>query len=541
MAVVATGNKLQIGQVLLDRGVITSDQIDVALEEQRMGGNNRLLGEILVDFGYCEEDQIASALAESYGVPYAQVNPKICDRHVTEVLPQKFLEEHAVLPLFKVNNVLTVALGEPSDVFLIDEINRLSGCQVQIVCATVKEIKATLGTYMPASNVFAIGDIIEDTSLDGFSLIETATEDSGDLEDTVSSKLNRKVKCDELISFTTQLSAMLDSGVVLSEALDVMSDQCNPGLFKQVLEDISMRITSGESFSSALSKYPKVFGTMFISMVCASEASGKMSGTLEVLSGYLTADAETRNRVKGTMIYPFVMLLMSIAAVVSLMFFVLPRFTSIYHANGASLPKLTQVLVSFSMFLCDAKIMTIAMTLMIACGFGIYYWRQTAGGQKAIDWIQIHLPIFGGMFIDSVLTRSMRIMSTMIKSGVSLADTLEVMKTSSGNYYFNRLWSVTDTKIRDGYQLSDSILLAPYSELVDTGIIRMFRAGEKSGQFADVCDKVSLFCEKKLQVSIRTATSLIEPVIIIIMGGVIGTIAIALLVPVFRISSVMSH
>ena len=360
-------------------------------------------------------------------------------------------------------------------------------------------------------------------------------------EDASLGSLNHKVKSDELISFATQLSVMMDSGVVLSDALDAISGQCNPGNFRLVLEDIATRITSGESFSGALAKYPKVFGTMFISMVCASEASGKMSEMLDVLSGYLTADAETRKRVKGAMIYPLVMLLMSVAATASVMFFVLPKFASIYNAKGASLPKLTQVLVNFSTVLGDARIMTIVMTVMIAGGFGIYYWRQTVSGQKTMDWLQVHLPIFGGMFIDSVLTRSMRIMSTMIKTGVSLLDTLEVMKMSCGNYYFNRLWSVTDMKIRDGYQLSDSILLSPYSHLVAPGIIQMLRAGEKSGHLAEVCDKVSSFYEKKLQISIKTATSLIEPIMIIIMGGIIGTIAIALLLPVFRISSVMSH
>lgn len=360
-------------------------------------------------------------------------------------------------------------------------------------------------------------------------------------EDAVSKRLNRKVNSDELISFATQLSVMLDSGVVLSDALEAISGQCNPGNFKLILEDVADRITGGDSFSGALEKYPNVFGTMFISMVHASEISGKMSEMLTVLSGYLTADEETRKRVKGAMIYPIVMLLMSIAATGSLMFFVLPKFASIYDAKGAALPKLTQVLVNFSRVLGNAQIMTIAMTIMILGGFGFYYWRQTIPGQKTMDWFQVHLPVFGGMFIDSVLTRSMRIMSTMINTGVSLLDTLEVMKMSSGNYYFNRLWSVTDMKIRDGYQLSDSILLSPYSDLIAPGIIQMLRAGEKSGHLADVCDKVSLFYEKKLQVSIKTATSLIEPIMIVIMGGIIGTIAIALLLPVFRISSVMAH
>ena len=183
MPPIATQPKLQIGQVLLERGLVTEDHIQQALDEQKQNGRSKLLGEVLVDLGICTENQVSSALAEVYGVPYAQITPKICDPAVIELLQREFLEEHNVLPLFKVNDVLTVALSEPSNVFLIDDIERLSNCKVQVVCATVKDIKATLQTYMPAANVFVIDDIIEDTSLDDFSLIETVTEDITDLEE----------------------------------------------------------------------------------------------------------------------------------------------------------------------------------------------------------------------------------------------------------------------------------------------------------------------------------------------------------------------
>ena len=123
-------------------------------------------------------------------------------------------------------------------------------------------------------------------------------------------------------------------------------------------------------------------------------------------------------------------------------------------------------------------------------------------------------------------------MATMVNTGVSLLDALDVMKLSCENYYFRHLWAAADARIRDGYQLSEAILLAPYSELIAPGIIQMLKAGEKSGQLGRVCDKVSIFYEKKLQNSIRTATALIEPLMITVMGGVIGTIAIALLLPV---------
>jgi len=183
MSQIAVENKMQLGQLLLARGIVTAEQIEKALAEQKDKGHRKLLGELLVEMGYCTENQIASALAQGYGVPYAQVTPKICDPKVIEILPREFLEEYIVLPLFKVNNVLTIAVSEPTNVFLIDEIERISGCKVQIVCSTSKDIKATLQTYLPAANVFVIDDIIDEEGLEEFALIENITQDISNLEE----------------------------------------------------------------------------------------------------------------------------------------------------------------------------------------------------------------------------------------------------------------------------------------------------------------------------------------------------------------------
>ena len=183
MSQIAVENKMQLGQLLLARGIVTAEQVDKALAEQKDKGHRKLLGELLVEMDYCTENQIASALAQGYGVPYAQVTPKICDPKVIEILPREFLEEYIVLPLFKVHNVLTVAVSEPTNVFLIDEIERISGCKVQIVCSTSKDIKATLQTYLPAANVFVIDDIIDEEGLEEFALIENITQDISNLEE----------------------------------------------------------------------------------------------------------------------------------------------------------------------------------------------------------------------------------------------------------------------------------------------------------------------------------------------------------------------
>lgn len=183
MSEVAAEKKLQLGQLLQSREIVTAQQIENALSVQKQTGHQKLLGEVLVELGYCTENQIASALAEAYDLPYAQITPKICDPAVVELLPRDFLEEHVILPLFKVDDTLTVAMSEPSNVFLIDEIQRLSNCKVQIVCATIKDIHATLQIYMPDANVFVIDDIIDETDLDDFAMIERITEDISDLEE----------------------------------------------------------------------------------------------------------------------------------------------------------------------------------------------------------------------------------------------------------------------------------------------------------------------------------------------------------------------
>ena len=362
-----------------------------------------------------------------------------------------------------------------------------------------------------------------------------------DEADEMPSLYKARVKQTELILFTTQLSVMLDSGVVLSDAMDAIAEQAENGSFKMIIADIAEKVKGGENFSQALAGYPKAFNEMFVSMVKASEASGKMAEMLNVLSGYLTFESEIRKRIKGALTYPFIMALMAIAATGTLMFFVLPRFMKIYETRGAALPKLTQVIVSFSKLLGNLPAMTGLLTMVVLISFGLYYWAQTLWGRRVIDYFKIRTPVLGTMFIDTVVTRSMRIMATMINTGVNLLDSIQVIQGACRNYYFQRLWAGVDAKIRDGYQLSESILISPGSEFIAPGIIQMLRAGEKSGKLGKVCDKISIFYEKKLEASIRSVMILIEPIMITIMGCIIGTIAIALLLPVFRISNVIAH
>ncbi|MEN6578130.1 MAG: type II secretion system F family protein, partial [Phycisphaerales bacterium] len=269
-----------------------------------------------------------------------------------------------------------------------------------------------------------------------------------------------RAKSGDLILFTTQLAVMLDSGVILSDALDAIAEQAADARFKAAILDLSERVKGGDTFSKALACYPNTFSTMFISMVRASEASGKMVEMLTVLTQYLNFETDTRKQIKSALTYPIIMVLMAISATGTLMFFVLPRFMRIYESRGASLPKLTQVLVGVSRIIGNFEIMTGILTTLIVGGAALWYWARTAHGRRVLDGIKIHTPVLGTMFVDMVVTRSMRIMATMVNTGVRLLDAIRVIQGVVDNYHFQKLWEQVDEKIQDGYQLSESILIA---------------------------------------------------------------------------------
>jgi type IV pilus assembly protein PilB len=179
---IATLERKPLGQLLLSRGIVTTEHLERALEEQKRSNHQKLLGEVLIELRFCSEDQIIEALAEAYGVPYARVSPKVADPKVIGLLPKEFLDKHSVLPLYLVQGVLTVAVPEPANVFLIEEIERLAGYPVQVVAATQHDIRATIQAYLPSENVFVIDEIMDDVKPEEFALIERQVEDISNLE-----------------------------------------------------------------------------------------------------------------------------------------------------------------------------------------------------------------------------------------------------------------------------------------------------------------------------------------------------------------------
>ena len=182
MIATATRRKA-LGQVLVASGLITQEALDALLEAQSRSPTRRLLGEMLIEQGLVSEEQLCEALAECSNVPYAKVCPKICDPRIIEVLPREFIEKHTVLPMFLVKGVLTVAMAEPSNLFLVEEIKHLTGHSVQVVASTARDIAGTMQAHLPSAQVFVIDDFIDDVNPDDFSLVETRAEDIGNLQE----------------------------------------------------------------------------------------------------------------------------------------------------------------------------------------------------------------------------------------------------------------------------------------------------------------------------------------------------------------------
>ncbi|MCY2931980.1 MAG: type II secretion system F family protein [Planctomycetota bacterium] len=343
------------------------------------------------------------------------------------------------------------------------------------------------------------------------------------------------VKRDDVIFFATQLAVMVDTGVPLTDALEAIGSQSpNLGL-RALVKELAEDVRGGVEFSVALEKYPHIFNNLFVALVKASEASGTMGRMLQRVSEYLEEQHKIRRKVIGAMTYPLCMLGFCILVVVGILVFIMPRFEKIYASKGSALPVPTQILMAVSHTLTNYWYAVLGG--VIAAAAGAFWYLRTPAGQILMDQVRIRLPLLGKMYRKACLARSLRTMATMTTSGVPVLDGLEITARVSGNHFYSRMWLELAEGVREGQSLSGQLFS---QTLVPATVSQMIDAGERTGRMAMVMDRVAKFCEDDLRNSIESLTSLIEPAMIIIMGGVIGGIAMALLLPVFSISKVMA-
>ena len=395
-------------------------------------------------------------------------------------------------------------------------------------------------TGQSTAGTLAANDLAEAMRLlrrDGKTIVSLAAESSAAARaEPVSTVRHGRMRKDDVVFFAAQLAVMVETGVPLTDCLDCICDGTPPGGMKNVLTDITEKVKSGVSFSDALGKHPRAFGKLFVAMVRASEASGTMGPMLHRISEYLESDRDTRKRIRGAMTYPICMLSFCILVVTGLLLFVLPRFERIYQGKGALLPLPTRILMGSSRFL--LLYWPLVLLGLAGVGAAFYAWVRTEAGQRALDKVRLSIPVLGDMTRKACLARSLRTMATMVTTGVSMLEGLSLTAEVAGNSFYRDVWMVLANRVEEGATLSQE--LSKHS-LIPRPVTQMIAAGEQTGKLGPVMNRAAGFCENDLKIAVKTVTDIMEPAMIIVMGLVVGGIAISLLLPIFSISRLMTH
>jgi type IV pilus assembly protein PilC len=345
-----------------------------------------------------------------------------------------------------------------------------------------------------------------------------------------------KIARADVIQVSTQLAIMLETGVTLNEALECIARQSEKPRVRMVMTDLCEQLQAGNSFSDSLSRHPRSFPTLYVALIRASEKSGMMARLLNRATAYLRDEQETIRKVKGALTYPAIMFAFAITTTTFLLAFVLPRFTAIYANKKAALPGPTRFLMALSDFLVnDWMLLVAAIATTIVAAF---FYVRTNAGARLWHFVQLNVPLFGKLYRKLHLARGLRMCGTMAGAGVQLLECVKTAHDLCPNTYFRDLWQQAEEQIQAGKQLSEPLFASP---LVPRSVAQMLYSGEKSGKLAMVMEQVSTYAELELKEQITNMTRYIEPLMIVVMGLIIGGVALALLLPIFTISKVLAQ
>ncbi len=371
----------------------------------------------------------------------------------------------------------------------------------------------------------SVEDASQQLRRDGFQVLDVREVRAGN------GLFAKRVSKKEIIYVTGQLAIMVDTGITLSAALSGIVDQEPNPTLKRVLTDLRDAVEGGEDFSTALAKYPKLFNKTFVSLVKASEATGTLGPMLDRISDYLRKEMETRGKVRAAMAYPMVMMFLAIGVTIFLLTYIMPKFTPLFRSRGTKLPTPTLIMMNVSDALIGYWYLWLIGLVLAVVGF--LYGRRTQPGRQAIDWVKINLPLVGPMARKVILSRSIHTLGTMLGSGVSIMESIRLAGEVSDNYYFERVWQRVLDEVTAGRRICEVLQDDPLFPRV---LVQMISAGEETGKLHEVLERVSGYYDREVETSLKATTSLIEPLMIAGMGAVIGTIGLALLLPIFSLS-----
>lgn len=344
----------------------------------------------------------------------------------------------------------------------------------------------------------------------------------------------QKVKTDALIFFTYQLAAMLRAGLPIVRSLSVLEEEMGDAFFREVIRTVRENLEAGESFSGSLAKFPKVFNKMYVNLVSAGEASGNLDEVLQRLAQYMDNMLRLMRKIRSALAYPAILVLVTIVVVTLLMVKVIPVFEDVYGESKVDLPSLTMMVMETSRFLRRNLMIIFGGLLAIAITCSWIY--RTPPGKKAFHKLFLRIPIIGVLIRKNLLARIGRTLAVLVSAGMPMLSSLQLVKQATGNVLLEEALEKAAKDIERGESLSTGLRA---SGQFSSMFVQMVSAGEETGKLPEMLANLADFYENEVNVMADTLSTLLEPIFIVIVGGTIGLIVIAMYLPIFQLGAVL--
>lgn len=374
-------------------------------------------------------------------------------------------------------------------------------------------------------------DAVAKLRQDGLYLLALEESDTNS-KDGFSAVRKKRVSRKDIIYFTNQLAIMVDAGVPVATALEGISKQMENPTLAEILTNIQKSVEAGCDLSAALAEYPRQFDKTYVNLIKASEASGTMPQMLNRIAAQAEEEQETIQQVKGALIYPAIMFVMCIGVCIFLLTYVFPKLMPMFAARGAAVPTPTKIMIAVSTAI--TSYWYLILLFLAILGGAFYYARSQPWGKAAFDWIIIRLPIFGSMMKKLAISRSIRTLATTINAGVPMLEAIELSADVSDNIHFKKSWEEISEQVMTGKQIHEAL---EGKTLFPATMQQMIASGESTGRLGMVLNKLSDYFDRDVKVAIKSSTTLIEPIMVVCMGSIIGFIALSMLLPIFTLST----
>lgn len=340
-----------------------------------------------------------------------------------------------------------------------------------------------------------------------------------------------RVKSDELIMVTRNLGSMITAGLTVSRALSVIQRQSKNPKLKAVIKKMTTRINKGDSFNETLKEFPEVFNDLYISMVRAGEESGNLAESLKTLAVQMERSNNLKKKIKGAMIYPTIVMVVMVVIGILMMIYVMPQITGVFKSMETDLPPTTQILITVSDFMVNYTLLAIGSLIGFVVGF--IYALKTKWGKVATSWLIPRLPVIGNIAKEANAARTARTLSSLMSSGVDVIQSIEITKDVMQNVFYKEILEEAAVRVEKGTALSETFIEREDYYPILVG--EMILVGEETGQISGMLGELAVFYETEVERKTKDLSTIIEPLLMVVIGGTVGFFALALIAPIYSI------